>query len=155
VFIVIKKGHESLDTWDSESQDTTAAKTVAPAVKTTTTETTTPIIEAAAAEEAALVIEAAAAEEAAASETAAIVDWDYYRVLQWFEENTVHEAVRENLRPCDGEVLKEVFMMKQRAPEFFYSRFDRVVEGDLRALAEFSAQLSELFEHHRHSSSPI
>jgi hypothetical protein len=71
--------------------------------------------------------------------------WDCDKVHEWFEENEINMEILSVLRPCDGELLGEVNQVRQRAPEYFFARFDRATEGDLRSVVKFSAALAKLF----------
>jgi hypothetical protein len=73
------------------------------------------------------------------------LDWDCERVHAWFEENEINMEILSVLRPCDGQILSEVNRMGRRAPEYFYARFDRATQGDVRSVVQFSASLAKLF----------
>ena len=75
-----------------------------------------------------------------------IVKWSETEVKEWFIKNSINLAILEYLSPCSGIVLKQIFDMKNNAPEFFYNSLKEVKGANISAISLFSHFLVLLFE---------
>jgi hypothetical protein len=64
-------------------------------------------------------------------------------VEEWFRCENLNMNIFNHLEPCDGEILKQYFLLKSNAPEYFYRTLEKMV--DLRSALLFSSKLSKLF----------
>ena len=64
-------------------------------------------------------------------------------VEEWFRNENLNMDIFNHLKPCDGEILKQYFLLKSNAPEYFYRTLEKIV--DLRSALLFSSKLSKLF----------
>ncbi|RNA36713.1 hypothetical protein BpHYR1_013375 [Brachionus plicatilis] len=74
--------------------------------------------------------------------------WNEKEVEKWIHEKNFNRHIMDNLRPCNGKILYQMFTMLETVPEFFYStiRSDSNNQVTLRDLAEFSFELKQLFD---------
>lgn len=74
--------------------------------------------------------------------------WNEKQVEKWLEEKNFNDHLLNNLRPCDGKILFQMFNMLETVPEFFYStiRSDSNNKITLKDLAKFSFELKQLFK---------
>ena len=75
----------------------------------------------------------------------AIVKWSEAQVQKWFEENMIHSGIIKEMKPCDGDLLFQMHVLQQEAPEFFYQSITKDKSVDLRSALLFSKKLKELF----------
>ena len=73
-------------------------------------------------------------------------DWDEKTVSEWFIENGLNREIERTLKPCNGEILKQMYDMKCRAPEFYYQSLKEIKSVDLGSLTRFSAHLDKIFK---------
>ena len=73
-------------------------------------------------------------------------DWDDTTVSKWFTDNRINEEIQKSLQPCNGEILKQMYDMKCRAPEFYYQSLSKIGAHDLISITRFSASLDKLFK---------
>ncbi len=71
--------------------------------------------------------------------------WTHDDVEKWFVEKNLNLAILNDLRPCDGNLLRQLFIMSITAPEFFYHSISSKKELSLRDAAMFSCELAFLF----------
>lgn len=78
------------------------------------------------------------------------LEWSEADVDKWLSETNVHPVIVNNLRPCNGKILYQLFTMLDNAPEFFYQamRADSNNAILLKDLAYFSYELNRLFKDH-------
>jgi len=48
-------------------------------------------------------------------------NWSEYQVENWLLEKKINKSIQENVSPCDGKILFQLYEMMNTAPEFFYS----------------------------------
>ena len=66
-------------------------------------------------------------------------------VQDWFSDQNLNMAIFEYLKPCDGEILKQMHDMKCKAPEFYYRSLEKILKDDLRSIALFTSRLNNLY----------
>ncbi len=74
-------------------------------------------------------------------------NWTERDVDNWILEKEIHPSIGNALRPSDGKILYEFFLMKKDAPSFFHESF--LAENStftLRDYAIFSREINALFK---------
>ena len=78
-----------------------------------------------------------------------VVKWEEKDVEDWVAKNNIRSSILDNIRPCNGELLYELFSIKTKAPDYFYESLmasEYVVdEFSLRDYAVFFSELKKLF----------
>lgn len=78
-----------------------------------------------------------------------ILNWSEKEVETWLIEKNVHPIIVENLNSFNGQVLSELFVMKEETPNYFYESITAGGEAQrnllLKDLALFSHELKNLF----------
>ena len=72
-------------------------------------------------------------------------DWDESKVELWFKEKGF-ESFFETLKPLNGKVLYQLFLLQRHTPEFFFKSLSRNDALDLKSIALFSSSLYDLFK---------
>lgn len=49
------------------------------------------------------------------------IDWTETDVNKWLSSKYINTIISENVKPCDGKILFQLYEMMNEAPEFFYS----------------------------------
>jgi hypothetical protein len=49
-----------------------------------------------------------------------VLDWTESQVNEWLKEKKIHKKIIENITPCNGKLLGQLYSIKSEAPEFFY-----------------------------------
>ena len=74
-------------------------------------------------------------------------DWTERDVQNWFTNKKIHANIVDALQPCDGKLLYEFYLMKNRTPDFFNeSILADKSSFSLRDYAIFSKEINSLFE---------
>lgn len=73
------------------------------------------------------------------------LDWNESQVEKWLSEKGV-SAVYEILKPLDGKVLYQLYLVQMHTPEFFYKSLTKNEIIDIKVIAYFTLALKELFE---------
>ena len=73
-------------------------------------------------------------------------NWSEATVKEWFIRNSIDLAILENFLPCSGIVLKQVYDMNRRAPEFFYYSLEKIKGVNIAKISLFTHFLVKLFE---------
>lgn len=77
--------------------------------------------------------------------TAAVALWGESEVDAWFGTNNIDKTIREKLVPCNGQILRQLYDMKQTAPEFYFKSLAENSSVDLKAILIFTNFLEKLF----------
>ena len=72
--------------------------------------------------------------------------WSETEVKEWFSKNNINLAILDHLAPCSGVVLKQIYDMNKRAPEFFYQSLDKIKGLRLNSISIFTHFLVKCFE---------
>ena len=78
--------------------------------------------------------------------------WNENKVNEWMTANKISSKIRNNINPCSGEILFQLYSILKFNPEFFYGSLQRnEFSGwrDLKELAHFCLKLKELFENNK------
>jgi hypothetical protein len=86
--------------------------------------------------------------EAKSHERERVIKWNEADVEAWLSEKCIHPSLVKNLKPCNGKILYQMYLMLKQVPEFFYTsmRSDADNKISLRDLALFSYELSSIFK---------
>lgn len=76
------------------------------------------------------------------------ISWSEKDVENWLNEKKFHQSIIDNIKPCTGKTLYQMYLILQAAPEFFYCamRTDSNNNIHLKDLASFSFELAALFK---------
>ena len=55
----------------------------------------------------------------------------------WFKKKKINKIIIESIKPCNGNILKQLYEMMHEAPEFFYSSLNHNKAVQLRDIAHF------------------
>jgi hypothetical protein len=72
--------------------------------------------------------------------------WTENDVKEWFVKNNLNMAILENLMPCSGIVLEQIYIMRLNAPQFFYQSLKEIPNVNLSSISLFAHYLVKLFE---------
>ena len=75
-----------------------------------------------------------------------IENWSEQEVENWLNEKKIHSVICENVKPSNGNILKQLYLMQQNAPEFFYSSISSNKQIATREVALFAYELKILFK---------
>ena len=82
------------------------------------------------------------------NKTTKILKWTEADVEKWFTENNIHPNIEFHLKPCDGQLLYEYYLIQKETPDFFrrtlstgMSNFKPVLIKDI---AVFSLELKKI-----------
>ena len=64
-------------------------------------------------------------------------------VEEWFRLENLSINIYNLLKPCNGEILKEYFLLKSNAPDYYYRTLEKTT--DLRSALLFSSKLNNIF----------
>ena len=64
-------------------------------------------------------------------------------VEEWFRLENLSINIYNLLKPCNGEILKEYFLLKSNAPDYYYRTLEKT--SDLRSALLFSSKLNNIF----------
>ena len=73
-----------------------------------------------------------------------IESWDDGKVKAWFVANNLSLNIYESLKPCNGQIIKQLYEMKCTASEFYYQSVNKV-ESNFRSITLFTLFLNKLF----------
>ena len=82
-----------------------------------------------------------------------ICEWTSEQVGEWLKLSVIHPVILGHLHQCNGQFLYEMFEMKIKAPDYFFSLIGGQLQKsqqdndkfELRHILSFSNQLDELF----------
>ena len=75
-----------------------------------------------------------------------VSEWTETDVENWFHEKKILYSIKQNISPCDGNVLGQLYKMSIDVPEFFYSCLRNDTKANLKDLAFFANQLRLIHE---------
>ena len=77
-----------------------------------------------------------------------INNWTEEHVENWLNEKNISKKIGDLIRPCDGKLLYEFYLMKKETPDYFTQSLpflDSDNEFSMRDYALFSKELNRLF----------
>jgi hypothetical protein len=75
----------------------------------------------------------------------ALISWTVDDVNKWIDEKKIHKIIKENIAPCNGELLSQYYGIYKNAPEFFFRSINPNAQLTLKDSAHFLNELSKLF----------
>lgn len=78
------------------------------------------------------------------SKTNKIENWSEEQVKDWFIEKNLNMKIFDAFAPINGDLLFQLYEMKNCSPEFYYQSLNRIV-GDMRSILNFSLNINKLF----------
>lgn len=72
-------------------------------------------------------------------------NWNESEVQKWLMENEIGDFY-ETLKPINGKVLYQLYLMQVHTPEFYFKSLTKNDLVDIKSVASFSAKLKDLFE---------
>ena len=71
--------------------------------------------------------------------------WTQDQVVDYFKSKKVNDLIIENLMPCDGRLLDQLYRTLKEVPEFFHSILRADSKASLRDIVFFTTELRQLF----------
>lgn len=71
--------------------------------------------------------------------------WTEAEVGNWLNEKKIKTSIIENIAPCDGKLLQQLYQISKEVPEFFYSSLRADSKASLKDVAFFTSELKSLF----------
>jgi hypothetical protein len=84
--------------------------------------------------------------ETISNQTPNELTWVQEDVEKWFAEKNLNLEILNDLKPCDGKLLRQLFIMSNAAPDFFYHALSSKKYLSLRDTAMFASELAILFQ---------
>ena len=76
-----------------------------------------------------------------------VFEWGEKEADEWLKVKRFHKHIAAKLKPCDGHVLYQLYLMLKSCPEFFYSTLrDSDTAIGIKDIASFSYELTLLFK---------
>jgi hypothetical protein len=75
-----------------------------------------------------------------------VEDWSQNQVKEWLMDNKVAKVIVDAIFPCDGIGLKQLYEIKQTAPEFYFQTLNKSKNVEFQAISEFTKLLEKLFQ---------
>ena len=72
-------------------------------------------------------------------------NWSEDKVRCWFIENQLNLNIFDKMRPFNGACLKELFLVKKNASQFYYQSLQDIPGVKLNNIVLFSSLLDKLF----------
>ena len=74
-----------------------------------------------------------------------IYQWNDDDVNNWLLNKNITLSIKENILPCDGRLLEQLYKMSIEVPEFFYTSLRTDTKANLKDIATFATELRLLF----------
>ncbi len=71
--------------------------------------------------------------------------WSENEVMIWMNAKQINSSIKENILPCNGRVLHQLYKMSADIPEFFYTILRSDTNSNLKDMAHFTSELKLLF----------
>ena len=76
-----------------------------------------------------------------------VTEWKENDVEKWFKDEEINALILNDLKPCDGLILNQLYEILKTSPDFFYSALTvKNKEINLRDVAVFTYKLKNLFK---------
>lgn len=79
-------------------------------------------------------------------EQPAVLKWSPKKVETWLTEKRIHEVIIQNIVPCSGKILAQLYEMQSQCPSFFYGSITSNQQVPTSQVATFAFELKSLFE---------
>ncbi len=81
------------------------------------------------------------------SSVVTVTEWKENDVEKWFKDEEINALILNDLKPCDGLILNQLYEILKTSPDFFYSALTvKNKEINLRDVAVFTYKLKNLFK---------
>ena len=80
------------------------------------------------------------------TERKAVSNWSEEQVKEWFNNTKISNLIAENLAPCDGVLLEQLYATMTEVPEFFHSILRSDSKASLKDIVVFTSALKALFK---------
>ena len=70
--------------------------------------------------------------------------WDEEQVYNWLIDNDLYVFVT-GVNRINGALLEELYLLKNEAPDYFYSKLDKDMKVPLKDILNFTLKLKQLF----------
>ena len=77
-----------------------------------------------------------------------IKDWNENDVSKWMNSKQVHPTIAENLKGSNGNILYEIFLIKEEFPQYYYQSIASSSNGllTIKEIALFNHELKKLLQ---------
>ena len=72
--------------------------------------------------------------------------WTEEEVREWFNNKKIKDSIVQNLSPCDGSLLEQLYITLTEVPEFFHSILRSDSNASLKDIVIFTSALKTLFK---------
>lgn len=73
-------------------------------------------------------------------------DWTERDVKRWLKEKHINKLIVQNVSPCNGRILNQLYSIQCNAPEFFYKSITSNKVIPTKDIAVFSYELKLIFQ---------
>lgn len=73
-------------------------------------------------------------------------DWTERDVKRWLKEKHINKLIVQNVSPCNGKILNQLYSIQCNAPEFFYKSITSNKVIQTKDIAVFSYELKLIFQ---------
>ena len=73
-------------------------------------------------------------------------DWTERDVKKWLKEKHINKLIVQNVSPCNGKILNQLYSIQCNAPEFFYKSITSNKVIPTKDIAVFSYELKLIFQ---------
>jgi hypothetical protein len=75
-----------------------------------------------------------------------VIDWSETQVENWTKQKKIiNDVIIQNILPCDGKILAQIYKIQKQAPEYFYNSISGKNTISLKDAAVFAYELETLF----------
>ena len=77
-----------------------------------------------------------------------IQDWNENDVSKWMNSKLIHPIIAENLKGSNGNILYEIFLIKEEFPQYYYQSIASTSNGllTIKEIALFNHELKSLLQ---------
>lgn len=76
----------------------------------------------------------------------AVNNWSESDVEKWLREKQINPVITQNVFPCNGQILNQLYSIQSEAPEFFYKSISSNQSIPTKDVAIFTFELKRLFQ---------
>lgn len=79
-------------------------------------------------------------------EPESVKNWSEVQVKEWLDSNQTNQFIVEQIFPCDGNILIQLYEMRRDAPEFYYQALNKNNTVDLKSIMLFTQYLKSFLK---------
>lgn len=83
---------------------------------------------------------------AVVAKQSSVENWSEEKVNKWFAENKIDTRIEKEFCPCTGIVLKQLYDMRNDAPEFYFQSLNTNKKIEIKNVLVFTHLLRKLFD---------